>query len=281
MRVSRGEIARGLTPSPSFGGGTRLEIRLTFQVPSRVSVLPLVLLFIAASRDVSAQQFACSSVRQGDTAARLALRLTNSADNRHAPWFQIVDPATSRFVPKAAYHVILPGWKVCIARGAVINRSGRQMTVPWVRARPGPAPLFDRPAATALVYASMVTVAILVSLAALPPAKKYFDARSAMLDSMSRFAAAFVREFARPLPRQRGGDQPIKARVKCVPYRARLDILLAPNAGHSYPNLSDHKKNLEYDIERVLRLLPHQPFVRGEPYSLGDWVVIPFRSGLA
>jgi hypothetical protein len=27
--------------------------------------------------------------------------------------------------------------------------------------------------------------------------------------------------------------------------------------------------------------LPHQPFVRGEPYSLGDWVVIPFTFQLA
>jgi hypothetical protein len=241
-----------------------------------MSVLPLVLLFIAVSGDVSAQQFACSSVRQGDTAARLALRLTNSADNRHAPWFQIVDPATSRPVPKAAYHAILPGWKVCIARDAAFSRSRRQMTVPWARATLDTAPLFDRPAATALVYASMIIVAILASLAALPPAKKYFDTRCAMLDNMSGFAAAFVREFARPLPRQRGTDQPIRARLKCAPYRARLDILLAPNAGHSYPNLSDHKKNLEYDIERVLRLVPHQPFVRGEPYSLGNWVVIPF-----
>ena len=242
-----------------------------------MSVLPLVLLFIAASGDASAQQFVCSSVRQGDTAARLALRLTNSADSRHAPWFQILDPATSRFVPKAAYHAILPGWKVCIARAAATSRSRRQIAVPWDRAKPETAPLFDRPAAMALVYASMMTVAILASLLALPVAKKYFDTRCAMLDSMSGFAAAFVSEFARPLPRQRGADQPIKARLKCAPYRARLDILLAPNKGHSYPNLSDHKKNLEYDIERVLRLVPHQPFVRGEPYSRGDWVVIPFQ----
>jgi len=246
-----------------------------------MSVLPLVLLFLAASGDVFAQQFACSSVRQGDTAARLALRLTNSADNRYAPWFQIIDPATSRLVPKAAYHVILPGWKVCIAQNSAISRSSRQMTVPWVRARQNTAPLFDRRAAAGLLYASMIIAAILAPLAALPAAKRYFDTRCAMLDTMSGFASAFVREFARPLPRQRDADQPIKARLKCAPYRARLDILLAPNAGHSYPNLSDHKKNLEYDIDRVLQLLPHQPFVRGEPYSLGNWAVIPFRFQLA
>lgn len=242
-----------------------------------MSVLPLVLLFIAACGDASAQQLVCSSVRPGDTAARLALRLTNSADSRHAPWFQILDPTTSRFVPKTAYHVILPGWKVCIARDAFTSRSRRQVAVPWERAKPETAPLFDRPVAMDFVYASMMTVAILASLVALPAARKHFDRRCAMLDTMSGFAAAFVSEFARPLPRQRGVDQPIKARLKCAPYRARLNILLAPNKGHSYPNLSDHKKNLEYDIERVLRIVPHQPFVRGEPYSRGDWVVIPFQ----
>ena len=241
-----------------------------------MSVLPLVLLLIAVAGDGSAQ-LVCSSIRPGDTAARLALRLTNSADSRHAPWFQILDPTTSRFVPKTAYHAIRPGWKVCIAREASTSRSRRQVAVPWARAKRETAPLSGRPAAMDLVYASMMTVAILASLVALPAARKHFDRRCAMLDSMSVFAAAFVSEFARPLPRQRGSDQPIKARLKCAPYRARLNILLAPNKGHSYPNLSDHKKNLEYDIERVLRIVPHQPFVRGEPYSRGDWVVIPFQ----
>jgi hypothetical protein len=81
-----------------------------------MSVLPLVLLLTAAPVDAGARGFACSNVRPGDTAARLALRLTNSADNRHAPWFQSLDPATSRFVAKIAYLSIYPGWKVCIAR---------------------------------------------------------------------------------------------------------------------------------------------------------------------
>ena len=242
-----------------------------------MSVLPLVLLLTAAPADAAARQFACSDVRKGDTAARLALRLTDSADSRHAPWFQILDPATSRFVAKSAYHAILPGWKVCIARDAFISRSSPRVMVPWNRPKPDRAPLISRSAVLDLVYASMMIAAICASLIALPVAKKHLDTRCAMLDSMSGFAAAFVGEFARPLPRRRAAEQPIKARLKCAPYRARLDILLAPNKGHSYPNLSDHKKNLEYDIERVLRVVPYQPFVRGEPYQRGDWVVIPFR----
>ena len=242
-----------------------------------MSVLPLVLLLTAAPVEAGARGFACSNVRPGGTAARLALRLTNSADNRHAPWFQILDPATSRFVAKSAYHAIYPGWKVCIARDAFASRSTPQVLVPWDRPTPDQTPLINRSAALNFVYASMVIAAICASLIALPAAKKHLDTRCAMLESMSGFAAAFVGEFARPLPRRRAADQPIRARLKCAPYRARLDILLAPNEGHSYPNLSDHKKNLEYDIERVLRVVPHQPFVRGEPYSRGHWVGIPFR----
>jgi hypothetical protein len=240
-------------------------------------VLPLVLLFMAAPGDASAQQFVCSSVRQGDTAARLALHLTNSAENRYAAWFQILDPTTSRFIPKAAYDSIRPGWKVCIARAAATSWPTQQIAMASDRAKPRTARLFDRPAAVDAAYAWLIAVAILAPLLATPAAKKYFDRRRAMLDSMSRFAAVFVREFARPLPRQHSTDQPIRARLQSAPYRARLEILLAPNPGHSYPNLSDHRKNLEYDIERVLRLVPDQSFIRGEAYSRGDWVVIPFQ----
>jgi hypothetical protein len=241
-----------------------------------MKVLPLVLLFTAATGEASAQQFVCSAVRQGDTAAGLALRLTNSAENRYAPWFQILNPTTSRFIPKGAYGAIRPGWKVCVARDAS-SRPMRQLIIPSDRAKPETARLFDRLVAMDSAYAWMMAVAILAPLFASPVAKKYVDKRRTMLDSMSRFAAVFVREFAQPLPRQHSADQPIKARLQCAPYRARLEILLAPNKGHSYPNLSDHKKNLEYDIERVLGLVPDQPFIRGEPYSRGDWVVIPFQ----
>jgi hypothetical protein len=242
-----------------------------------MSVLPLVLLLAAAPVCAAAREFVCSNVRPGDTAAGLALRLTNSADNRHAPWFQILDPARSRFVAKRAYHAILPGWKVCIARDAFASRSRPQVMVPWNRPKPDQSPVSNRSAALDFVYASIVIAAVCGSLIAVPAAKKHLDTRCALLDSMSGFAAAFVGEFARPLPRKSAADRPIRARLKCAPYRARLDILVAPSEGHTYPNLTDHKKNFEYDIERVLRVVPYQPFVRGEPYSRGDWVVIPFR----
>ena len=233
---------------------------------SNNKVLPLALIFVAVSGTASAQQFACTTIRQGDTAARLAMRLTNDAGNRNEAWFQIVDPATSRFVSKAAYDTILPGWQVCLA--TTLAR-GPQKAVRTA--------FVDRLAAADLAASWIVVLVLLTPFVAFPVAKRRLEERRRMLDCMASFAVAFVREFARPLPRRHADDRPIEASLRCAPYRGRLDILLAPTQGHSYPNLSDHKKNLSYDIERVLRLVTAPSFVCREPYQRGNWVAIPFQ----
>ena len=240
-----------------------------------MKALPLVLFFMAAPPDASAQSFVCHTVRRGDTAARLAVRLTNNPANRYEPWFQILDPATSRFVSKAAYDVILPGWRVCIAQELISAPSRPQNNVAPARVRLTAPSLLDRLAVT-LTYWWMWAVAIVALVAALA-VKRYLDEQRAMRNTMTRFAASFVREFERPLPRRHPADRPVAARLRCAPHRARLDILLAPTRGHTYPNVFDHKSNLDYDIQRVLRIVPHQPFVHGEPYARGEWVVIPFQ----
>ena len=240
-----------------------------------MKALPLVLFFMAAPPDTSAQSFVCHTVRRGDTAARLAVRLTNNPANRREPWFQILDPATSRFVSKAAYDVILPGWRVCIAQELISSPSRPQNNVAPGHVRLIMPSLLDRLTVT-LTYWWVGFVAIAALLAALA-AKRCLDEQRAMRTAMTRFAASFVREFERPLPRRHPADRPVTARLRCAPYRARLDILLAPAQGHTYPNVFDHKRNLDYDIQRVLRMVPHQPFVSGEPYARGEWVVIPFQ----
>jgi len=222
-------------------------------------LLPLALMFAAVSSTASAQHFACTTIHPGDTSARVALQLTGKAENRHQVWFQIFDPVTARFVSKDAYDTILPGWRVCLAAAVP---SAAQPTL-----------VHDT------TWISWVLIFITLTLVlASPAAKTYLDRRRRILDSMSSFAVAFVREFARPLPRRDLSDRPIAATLRCAPYRGRLDILLAPTQGHSYPNLSDHRKNLSYDIERVLRLVPDQSFLCCEPYQRGNWVVIPFRA---
>src|SRR5262245_62100372 len=58
----------------------------------------------------------CYTVQRGDTAAVASLRLTGSVRNRHAPWFQIFNPATSAIVPKSQYDHIEPGWQACVVQ---------------------------------------------------------------------------------------------------------------------------------------------------------------------
>jgi hypothetical protein len=70
---------------------------------------------------------------------------------------------------------------------------------------------------------------------------------------------------------------PLRTRLRLLPGRRRVEILLAPVDGRHYPNLSDHRKNVEYDVERVVAVLGDKRFVCGELAAYGRWVIIPFR----
>jgi hypothetical protein len=93
---------------------------------------------------------------------------------------------------------------------------------------------------------------------------------------MQHFATRFVQEFERPLVWS-DADRPLRSRVRYSARRGRLDILLAPGKGRRYPNLSDHKKNMEYDVARVVHTLADRSFVNGTPYTQAGWVVVPFQ----
>lgn len=93
---------------------------------------------------------------------------------------------------------------------------------------------------------------------------------------LQRFGERFVQEFARPLVRMRR-EPAIEARLRVRPHRARVEVLLAPRGGRNYPNLVDHKQNVEYDVERVLRVLKDQRFEHGPLYAQGRWVVVPLH----
>lgn len=94
---------------------------------------------------------------------------------------------------------------------------------------------------------------------------------------MQHFAHRFIDEFERPLVRYYEVERPLKSRVRDGARRGRFDILLAPAYGRRYPNLSDHKKNVEYDVERVMRLIGDDAFVTGPLYMQAGWVVVPFQ----
>src|SRR5687767_3480010 len=86
---------------------------------ARVVAAAVLVLANCAHASAVAQERHCVPVREGDSAAALATRLTGDAANRFAQGFQIVDPATRTVVPKSRYDQIQPGWNACIVDPSV------------------------------------------------------------------------------------------------------------------------------------------------------------------
>jgi hypothetical protein len=210
----------------------------------------------------------CYAIRPGDTAALLAQRFTGNAHNRHEPWFQIVNPATATFIPKSRYSVIQAGWLVCVGHvisspqpvllptGVTQRQAGSSLTVLWW-------------AAPLLAVSGLVLAWVFV--------REHLAGRRASTELMRGFGERFIAEFERPLFRKCPDDPVVKSRLRLAPARHRLEILLAPAGGRTYPNLGDHKRNVEYDVGRVLQVLKNEAFASGPLYAEGSWVVIPFR----
>lgn len=225
-------------------------------------VLLAALLTVAGPDDAIAQQLVCSTIRPGETAALVARRISGDARNAQQSWFQILNPATSRFVSKSSYDYIHAGWRACIVNEPRTTAASTG-AVRLVRG-------FD----SNLVLWGLLVVAIAVTTHGVT---NYLGDRAITLAAMRRFGERFVQEFERPLIRPDLSDRPIQARLRFIPHRARLDVLLAPNAGRRYPNLADHKTNVEYDVTRVAQMLRDHAFVTGRLYARGRWVVVPFQ----
>jgi hypothetical protein len=215
----------------------------------------LALILASAPQDIFANsRYVCYMVRPGETASQVALRLTGNPLSLHAQWFQIVDPARSRFIQKSQYGLILPNWQACIA----------------VQSRPAYAP----PSNSIL---ELWWIPLFLLVPAIWFAAAYVDQREAARPILKRFGNEFIREFERPLIQQSSAGFPVRSRLRVIPHRQRLEIFLAPQNGRRYPNLSDHRKNLEYDVERVVQLLGDPRFVSRQLAARGPWVVIPFQ----
>lgn len=243
----------------------------------RVVATSVLVLTVCASAPAVAQELRCVPVREGDSAAAVARRLTGDAQNRFARWFQIVDPATRRFVPKSRYDHIRPGWSACLLDPVVPAMTAGATALPG-RVEAALATL-----ARTVVGAGDSNVLLWLALVAalVVIVSGVGDQRAAtqpVPESMRRFGEAFVREFERPLLReQRTGRPAIQARLRANAKARRLEVLLAPAAGRRYPNLSDHRRNVEYDIGRVLERLRVSSVLGRAPYRQGQWVVCPFE----
>jgi len=274
-------------------------------------VLPTVLMLAIAPTAVFAQSLVCHAMRRGDTASHVAQRLTGNGRNKYQPWFQIVAPSGS-FVPKSQYDRVRPGWRACVVVTRAIGTrprkttpvavSGSSATIQSsaavdpstaieVSAAPVAAVQAPRVLAASRTVATVttsggkvdLTVVWLGAAIAVPwfgwhMLGDVLDRRRRASLARRHFADRFVREFERPLIRQPGADRPVRVRVRSSRFGRRFDILLAPGTSRRYPNLSDHKQNVEYDVSRVLQALADDSFVNGPLHAHEEWVVVPFQS---
>ena len=244
---------------------------------ARWVLLPL-LFTVAAAHGVLAQPFFCTPIRPGETAPQVARRITGEATGARETWFQIVDPATSRFVPKARYADVRAGWHACVATGlpAVAPPANGNPSSNWSRhlqtTYDEVIRLVQSPDADLGLWVVLLTLIAIATHSA----DHYFKDREQVLTAMRQFSRKFVQEFERPLVGADLSVPPIQSRLRFAPHASRLDILIAPGAGRRYPNLTDHRNNVEYDLTRVLNVLRGEPFVNGRPYMDGPWVVLPF-----
>jgi hypothetical protein len=263
--------------------------------------LPTALMLAVAPTDAFAQSLVCHAIRRGDTATQVAQRITGDGRNRYQPGFQIMAPS-GRFVPKSQYDRIRPGWRACVIKRAIESSSPNvnhaeaaaseaidAVDGPTAPEAPGAAAVETsgggpQPAASDVRTIGRVdlTVAWLGAAAVVPwfgwwILDDYLARRRTASIVMRHFAGRFVREFERPLIQQDAAERPIRVRLRYSPFGWRFDIFLAPGTGRRYPNLADHKKNVEYDVGRVLHVLADESFVNGPLYAHQEWVVVPFQ----
>ena len=215
----------------------------------------------------------CFATVAGETASQSARRLTGSAAHARSLWFQIYDPAAARFGPKDEYGRLPPGWRACV----LAARAGPADALAPTRPVLSPGPRADSwihhvAARPETWWGLALVVGVLAIWETL--AVRRTPARLALAATMTDFGRRFVREFERPLFRA-GADAPaVASRLRPLPARRYLDILLAPRGQWRYPNLSDHRANVEYDIGRVMQLLNDDRFVAERLFSQGRWVVL-------
>ena len=226
-------------------------------------------------RNAAADQTLCYTIQHGDTAASMALRFTGSVHHRHEPWFQIVDPTIPRLIPKAEYSRIHPGWRTCLPETRLTIHWRPQVGIP--AAVGGPTATIESTGSDLFILLGTGAAVLALLLFAWHARYLHVKRTRATAPLMQSFAEQFISEFERPLWQPGSAERPLQARMRLVLRKRRVDILLAPNGGRSYPNLTDHRRNLMYDVGRVERLLADSRFTTGDVYASGRWVVVPCR----
>jgi len=271
----------------------------------------IVLMLEVLPTDTFAQSPVCHAIRRGESAAQAARRTTGNGRNAYQTWFQIMN-ASSRFVPKSQYDRIHAGWLACVVPAirsrssnananhveepddADISEAPTNTGVAEVLAAPTALASADardgavdrsQPAASAVSQSFggadftmlWLCAAVVVLWLGWLIVDEYLARRKTASMIVRYFVRRFVDEFERPLVRYNVDQRPVRSRLRWGARRGRFDILLAPGVGRIYPNLSDHKKNVEYDVARVMHKLGDDSFVSGALYTQAGWIVVPFQ----
>ena len=293
----------------------RVELALTFSIlrmrcglrpMARIACSALIVLMLEAlPTDAFAQSPVCHAIRRGESAVQAAQRMTGSGRNAYQTWFQIMN-ASSRFVPKSQYDRIHAGWMACVvpairSLSSNANRVEEPEAATKSRAPGGPGVPEALAAPAALSSADAgdrsqssasdlfrwlggldltmlwLCAAVVVLWFGWLIVDNYLTRRKTASIVVRYFVDRFVDEFERPLVRYDVEERPVRSRLRRGARVRRFDILLAPAEGRRYPNLSDHKKNVEYDVARVMYVLGDDSFVSGALYTQAGWTVVPFQ----
>jgi hypothetical protein len=255
------------------------------------------------STDAFAQSPVCHAIRRGESATQAARRVTGNGQNAYRDWFQIMNPSL-RFVPKSQYNRIRLGWQACVVRPAIQRLSSnanhaeepepseaatgsavqQALAVPAAlanadagdRSQPSAFDVVRKPGGIDLTMLWLCAAAV-VPWFGWRIVDDYLTRRKTASIVVQSFVQRFVNEFERPLVRYDVTERPVRSDLRFGARRGRFDILLAPGEGRRYPNLSDHKKNVEYDVARVMRVLGDDSFVSRAPYTKAGWIVLPFQ----
>ena len=238
----------------------------------------VLLLLCAAPPSADAQQFVCWPIVRGDTASGLARQLTGNAAAAYSDAFQIRDPTRQLFVPKSHYRRLSTEWEACVARAPVMSLAVKDEPAP-IQSYPLPnTPAVSLAAASQVdvTFAAKIAAALLLMFLMFAAVADQMAARR-IPPVMQRAGEEFISAFARPLIDPSSSVPPIAVRMRFVSRAQQLEISIAPGEGRRYPNLVDHKRNVEYDVHRVIGLLGTRVVVSDRLRATGKWVVVPIR----
>jgi hypothetical protein len=254
--------AKNFTNKSQLSTGTEIGAPPSIEVLIQARLLPRWIAFVVAGFAVesaaAAPRLRCYQVMPGDTVTSIAIRVTRDSQGWRGSAFQILDPAAARFVPKERYDHIRPEWQACIIEPVLERTAVPNQRAAWI-------------GWWVLIMVGSLTAAGLFAIQASVAQRK------AVSEAMETFGRAFIREFERPLADERSSQSVLRAELALSPNRRSLEVLLAPADGRTYPNLADHRTNLEYDVERVVSVLNDRRFICGAVRTRGPWVAVPFR----